>query len=861
MWESSEDATENFDVPRNLSELIEQTGTHKRAGAQLVGQERVTKEISTGVGIDDVVPALLEAMRGLGHVPREIRDGDLRYVLLGKQPGGSGDDLEVALAMRPGTTPQPCVLRFLSMEQEAERELRRFRLRAEAHIGMALDHPNVVRVYGYGESGRTPYICRELVDGVNLRELTERSGDSGLSLQAILALTIGISSTLADAHDLTKPDGSSFHVVHGDLSPETILVTRGGSPKLTELSVGHLIGRALKAPTEARAGRPGYMAPEQCFSQSIDHRTDMFALGLIMAELLSGERMVTMTPAELGALPNSIVAVCNSRYRVPAELSGLILKLTSLSPNERPADMHVVANELRALEPTIGPWTRRHQEMHSLLHTSRRRQATLRQAVDGPPPANDGAPVPEVGVLQNSPSLPIGPAAKTDRMPAQDGQPRTDRGPVPLPPADTVRAAPARPASSTERSSSAEHTDRSPAQPPPTGDSRRMRSAMDKAAKIKEAAARAAETSEPDDEASRLTQPAGMAIDANPQAADAEAPIPAAPIPAAPLPAGPEGWAAKVTSGEHPGAITSPAPSADVEHPGSLAAPVGSSPGMALPSPFEQTGTDNELPSFRRRGSLPKALPTNLPAPGDLPMLRKSPKYVKPKPATITGRKVAAAPAPSTGGMPAAVRVPAASSIVDQLDAFMTPGREEWLEPEPVVVTSEQQVVEPRQLARQEAAEAPNLEAEVADDDSRNPFRGPGNGSEFTFLDDDDDSELGSAPLILRAALYGEHAGRMPTLDALEGAGAMATSPELSKMDGLLPLEDEDPPELSSPGATSSGEHNTAVSIAQPSIVLEEDDEDDDDRDRMKTKTVLLLAIGSLLVAASGYAAAWFMLQ
>ena len=804
-WDASEERTQNVDVPQNLSELLDSTGTAKR---------RQTREIQVAApGVDDLVEALLGAMRGLGHHPREISDGELRYVILGKPPGRCSDDLDVALAMRPGTRPQPCVVRSLPLEQEAERELRRFRLRAEAHIGMALDHPNVVRVYGFGESGRTPFICRELVDGLSLRQLVLRSGTSGLSLQATLAIAIDVASTLADVHGLTKPDGTSFHVVHGELCPENILVTRGGIAKLTELSVAELVGRALRAPTEARAGQPGYMAPEQCFGQPIDRRTDMFALGLVLLELLSGETMVKMTPAQLGALAGTIVERCNSRHRVPAELSGLIMKLTSLTPAERPADMRVVADALKALEPTIGQWTRRHQEMHSLLHTSTRRTAAHKAVLDGGP-ANDGTPVPQVGVIGSQASMPVGfdtdqgPAAATDRSPAAKVEQPAAKVEQPAakadlePPADTARSEAAEivrdDAPKTDRSPAATGAARAtrPADAEPPDDV--MKAALAKAAMIKEAAAKAASAHDSDD--NRHTQPIALE--------DGQ----------------------KLGSGEFPGLISTPA----------AGAPAALAPSIGLP---KFTGS---RPAFTRGGSLPKSLPDNLPSPGDLPQWKeksKSDKSRSPRKHKIEGRPAA------EFGMPVARSADrTVSPIRSEVDAIIGPaGDEAWLEPESVVLSGEHSVAKigPQDLDETEAKDSA---------EERNPFSGPGGGSEFTFLDDDDDSELGSAPLILRAALYGEHAGKMPTLDALEGVAK--SSAELSKMEGLLPLEDE---AVETAGPVEE-DTRASVSIAEPAIPLSEDRDDDIERAAKNTK-LLLIAVAGLLMAAGGYAVAWFMLQ
>jgi serine/threonine protein kinase len=168
--------------------------------------------------------------------------------------------------------------RDVAIKISAERFSDRFS--AEVHAVAALNHPNIVAVYDVGEG----YIVSELVDGEPLR-------GGKLGLRRIIEIAVQIASGLAKAHDAG--------IVHRDLKPGNILLTRDGRPKILDFGLA-------KVPTQSVAdgdetvtivtevgtvmGSPGYMSPEQVRGLPADQRSDIFSFGVILYELLAGQR-------------------------------------------------------------------------------------------------------------------------------------------------------------------------------------------------------------------------------------------------------------------------------------------------------------------------------------------------------------------------------------------------------------------------------------------------------------------------------------------------------------------------------------------------------------------------------------------
>src|SRR3989454_6216855 len=170
--------------------------------------------------------------------------------------------------------------------------LRRFE--QEALAAASLNHPNILAVYDIGVHDDAPYIVSELLEGGTLREVL---ASGALSARKALEYAIQIAQGLAAAHEKG--------IVHRDLKPENLFITRDGRVKILDFGVAKLAEpqfagsaqtEALTVPLDADTGpgvvmgTAGYMSPEQVRAQRVDHRSDIFSLGAILYEMLTGKR-------------------------------------------------------------------------------------------------------------------------------------------------------------------------------------------------------------------------------------------------------------------------------------------------------------------------------------------------------------------------------------------------------------------------------------------------------------------------------------------------------------------------------------------------------------------------------------------
>lgn len=199
----------------------------------------------------------------------------------------------------------------------------RARLLNEARAAARLNHPNIVSVYDAGQADKSPFIVMELVSGVSLYELHP----------ANLVEVISIVGQICAALDHAHTNG----IIHRDLKPENVLVTPAGVAKLTDFGLARSLTSRITG-SGAVSGTVLYMAPEMALNQPVDGRTDLYALGVILYELVCG-RLPFNADNPLAVISQHIHAqvVPPSKYRsdLPAGLESVILKLLAKEPDRR----------------------------------------------------------------------------------------------------------------------------------------------------------------------------------------------------------------------------------------------------------------------------------------------------------------------------------------------------------------------------------------------------------------------------------------------------------------------------------------------------------------------------------------------
>lgn len=233
---------------------------------------------------------------------------------------------------------RPCVIKRVAPAYKDFAALRKV-LQEEAQIASLLNHKGIVCLYGSGEIEGLPYIQLELVDGVALRQIGALFTAPAMTVGPVVELGGRICEALAFAHALTSADGQPLNLVHGKLSPANILLGRGGEVKIADFGVSFAGEQDPRHDLIPSPDRVRYLAPEQVQMGNVDGRADLFALGVVMTELLSGHVLLpngVMAEADIGAL---VRQRCQSAPRgvVPEQLVELLISMTSPSPELRPA--------------------------------------------------------------------------------------------------------------------------------------------------------------------------------------------------------------------------------------------------------------------------------------------------------------------------------------------------------------------------------------------------------------------------------------------------------------------------------------------------------------------------------------------
>lgn len=162
----------------------------------------------------------------------------------------------------------------------------------EARLAATLDHPNIVHVMDIGGEDEDPYFVMEYVHGEDLRAVLRTSAKRGpLSLECAVAIVIGAATGLHHVHERVGLDGLPLGLVHRDVSPSNILVTYDGGVKVADFGIVKAAARTQMTRAGMMKGKVGYMSPEQCRSEGIDRRSDVFGLGILLYETTTGHRL------------------------------------------------------------------------------------------------------------------------------------------------------------------------------------------------------------------------------------------------------------------------------------------------------------------------------------------------------------------------------------------------------------------------------------------------------------------------------------------------------------------------------------------------------------------------------------------
>jgi serine/threonine-protein kinase len=306
-------------------------------------------DVSAAVLRDERVWALRELR------DRVIREGPRfgKYTLLGLL--GVGGMAEVHLAREPLADGKSrlCVIKRIS---EAQRKLASFAemFREEQRLSRLLRHPNIVELYDAGEIDGTLYMSFELIDAITLADLRVLRENRPCPLRVLIEIALGVASALEYAHQLADQDGQPLQLVHRDVSPQNVLITRSGTVKLVDFGIARFDQRQYQTRVGFTKGKLRYMSPEHLSGRRIDGRSDLFSFGLVLLEVLSSQpiaaREAYYDESELKALA---IRVTRDTPDMPNALEELLLEMLSFRAAERPESAAAVRERLEGIQSRV----------------------------------------------------------------------------------------------------------------------------------------------------------------------------------------------------------------------------------------------------------------------------------------------------------------------------------------------------------------------------------------------------------------------------------------------------------------------------------------------------------------------------
>lgn len=252
----------------------------------------------------------------------------------------------------------------LLQQEGADAEARFLR---EAQSAGRLSHPNIVTIYDVGEADGLAYIAMEYLSGKTLRDIMNQGP---MPLDLVIDTITQMAEALTFAHE--------HGVIHRDIKPANVVIIRQrGRIKLTDFGIAHLVN-SNHTQTGQMLGSPRYMSPEQAMGRAVEGRSDIFSLGAVLYEMLTGqyafdgESLPTIIYRVISEVP---VPVEVMRPKLPAELTSLLARMLSKNPEDRP-DASALVNALHALAsnaprtPTLPPVDRISHPLRLLAFTT-----------------------------------------------------------------------------------------------------------------------------------------------------------------------------------------------------------------------------------------------------------------------------------------------------------------------------------------------------------------------------------------------------------------------------------------------------------------------------------------------------------
>jgi len=287
------------------------------------------------------VPAVTARRFGPFLIGRKLGSGGMASVYAARQEIGHVKRL-VALKVLAGHISQD--------DPEQKRFVR------EMQLATRLEHPNIVRTYDVGELDGKLYLAMELIHGASILQWSKATPGSPAPTAIAVKIIHEVARALHMAHELSDPERGPLGLVHQDVSPANILVGYDGVVKLLDFGVARL-GAIEGSRTQTIAGKPAYLSPEQVNGRDIDRRSDVFAMGILLWEMLTGKRLFKReveAATYLAVVNDPIPDVATLNPNVHRSIAGVIAKALDRDRSKRFANAEELRKALIAARMAAG---------------------------------------------------------------------------------------------------------------------------------------------------------------------------------------------------------------------------------------------------------------------------------------------------------------------------------------------------------------------------------------------------------------------------------------------------------------------------------------------------------------------------
>ncbi len=326
----------------------------------------------------------------------------------------------------------------------------------EASRMREVDHPHVLKVREAGEFDGSVFLVTDHVDGKDLRAVYNQAYRLRQSIPIALSVRLVADAArgLAHAHAATA-DGQPLSIAHRDVAPQNIVASTDGLGIVRGFVLASTLHRVARLRGKVLKGRPSYTAPEHYAGLELDHRTDMFVLGVILYEMTTGQRLFkrgSESEARQAVLAGIAIEPSRVVFGYPGELTSIIRRCISTDPRRRPQNAHLLADELeafleqsRAKQPRsdiadfVDELFRPAAEDDSGWSSKRRALSLAPAPAPVPVAAEEPSSVPEVDTEPAGPPIPSAVEAEPRHEPASTQSPSTSLQEIPVASADGDR--------------------------------------------------------------------------------------------------------------------------------------------------------------------------------------------------------------------------------------------------------------------------------------------------------------------------------------------------------------------------------------------------------------------------------------